>query len=239
MPIATMRSAWADSHATYVAIKGGTPTHTHAHMDVGSFILEANGVRWALDAGREDYDRMRSANLTVFNCAQDSTRWSTFRDGPDGHNILRFDGAQQLVDGSAGIRALPDEDGSVGNVVELTPLYRKQVALVQRRIQLHVDRSVTIRDEWTAGDQATEVTWQWLTRANGTATLDGFLLKQSGTELHLRATSNAQLAFSIEDVSQPENIFDSPNPGVSRLIIRLKTQPRENGWLSVKATPGV
>jgi hypothetical protein len=238
-PIAAMRSAWSDPRSTYVAIKGGTPNHSHAHMDVGSFILEANGIRWALDLSAESYDRIRAANLTIWDYTQDSTRWSTFRDGPEGHNILRFNGARQQVNGSAGISALLDENGSMGNLVDLTSLYRDQVGQVQRRIQLHADRSVTIKDEWTAGDRVTEVTWQWLTRANVKATPDGFLLKQSGTELHLRATSKAELTFSIEDVSQHENIFDSPNPGVSRLIIRLKTGPRENSWLSVAATPGV
>ena len=30
-------------------------------MDVGSFIFEADGVRWAIDMGGEDYDRLENA----------------------------------------------------------------------------------------------------------------------------------------------------------------------------------
>ena len=114
LPIAVMRSAWNDPLATFVAIKGGTPNHSHAHMDVGSFVLEADGVRWAIDLGTESYDKMRAAKLDLWSYAQTSTRWTTFRVGPEGHNILRFDGAQQLIDGKADIRELSARDGAVG-----------------------------------------------------------------------------------------------------------------------------
>ncbi|MBC8138772.1 MAG: heparinase II/III family protein, partial [Fibrella sp.] len=63
LPVAVLRSAWDDPNATYLAIKGGTPNQSHGHMDVGSFVLEAGGVRWALDLGTESYDKMRAAKL--------------------------------------------------------------------------------------------------------------------------------------------------------------------------------
>lgn len=236
-PLAVMRSAWNDSRATYLAVKGGSANHSHAHMDAGSFLLEAGGVRWAVDLGAEDYGKMRAGKLDLWNYSQDSTRWKTFRVGPEGHNILRFDGAQQRVDGKAEISELPDEHGGVGNLVTLTPLYRGQVERVGRRVRLRADQSVSIDDEWTTGEHATEVSWQWLTCAATTVTQDGFELKQNGETLRLRATSPAKLSFIVEDVSQPENNFDSPNPGLSRLIIRLQTPAKNDGQLSVTASP--
>jgi len=68
-------------------------------MDAGSFILEANGVRWALDLGGEDYNKMRAAKLDLWNYSQNSNRWTTFRPGPESHNILRFNNARQDVSG--------------------------------------------------------------------------------------------------------------------------------------------
>jgi hypothetical protein len=144
----------------------------------------------------------------------------------------------QQVDGKAEISALPDENGSMGNLVELTPLYRDQVTHVQRSVRLNADRSMTIADEWTTSERATEVSWQWLTRANATATANGFKLKQVGKTLRLRAISSTKLTLIVEDVSKPKNSFDSPNPGLSRLIIRLQTPAQTNGWLSVTALPG-
>ncbi|MBC8009868.1 MAG: heparinase, partial [Burkholderiales bacterium] len=92
-PVAILRSAWNDPAATWFAIKGGTANYSHGHMDSGSFVLEAGGVRWALDPEIEDYLDVRSrTGLThgqFFSYAQDSQRWAHFRLGPEGNNLLR------------------------------------------------------------------------------------------------------------------------------------------------------
>ena len=234
-PQAVMRSAWDDPRATFVGIKAGKADDSHAHMDIGSFILEADGVRWAVDLGRESYPHARAngiSNTELFSTKQESKRWSIFRCGPESHNLLRFDNAPQRVDAKAEIR--PNEGGFI---VDLTPVVRDQVTTARRQFTIRADRSVIIRDEWQAGDKATEVTWRWLTQATVTSGPDGFLLKQSGESLRLRAQASAPLTFEIEDVSQPRNKFDSANPGLRRLIIRLTTPRRSDGSISVTASP--
>ncbi|HEX9958623.1 MAG TPA: heparinase II/III family protein, partial [Fibrella sp.] len=222
LPIAVMRSAWNDPLATFVAIKGGTPNHSHAHMDVGSFVLEADGVRWAIDLGTESYDKMRAAKLDLWSYAQTSTRWTTFRVGPEGHNILRFDGAQQLIDGKADIRELSARNGAVGNVVDLTPLYAGQVAKAQRTIRLNVDRTVNLDDEWTTANEPVAASWQWLTKASVSRIPNGLLLQQDGRSLELvfKINNNGSGTYTIdiEDVSPARNPQDSPNPGLTRLV---------------------
>ena len=233
-PQAVMRSAWDDPRATFVGIKAGKADDSHAHMDIGSFILEADGIRWAVDLGRESYPHARAngiSNTDLFRTTKDSKRWSIFRCGPESHNLLRFDNAPQRVDATAEI--LPSENGFI---VELTPVVADQVVHARRHFTLHPDSSVTIRDEWKTGDKATEVSWQWLTQATATTAPDGFVLKQAGESLHLRATASSPLTFAIEDVSQPRNKFDSPNPSLSCLLIRLNTPSRSAGSISVTAS---
>jgi len=75
-------------------------------------------TRRALDLGTESYDKMRAAKLDLWNYAQTSSRRNTFRVGPEGHNILRFNGEQQQIDGKAEITLLPTPPGSSGNVVD-------------------------------------------------------------------------------------------------------------------------
>lgn len=240
LPLAVLRSAWNDPRATYLAIKGGTPNHSHAHMDVGSFILEMNGVRWALDLGTESYDRMRAAKLDLWNYSQGSSRWTTFRVGPEGHNIPRFDGAPQVASGKAEIRALPDEGGVMGNVVELSPLYRGQVENVQRQVRMFPDRSVTVVDEWKTGARAVTYTFQWLTRAKVTVLppTPGLLrLEQGGETLHLRVESPGEFQVESEDVSGSRAPQDSPNPGLSRIRIRQACAAGSAGRLQVTAAP--
>ncbi|NJK99000.1 MAG: heparinase, partial [Bacteroidales bacterium] len=48
-PVCLMRTSWNDPNAIYVGFKAGSPSVNHGHMDIGSFIMEADGVRWASD----------------------------------------------------------------------------------------------------------------------------------------------------------------------------------------------
>ncbi|MBC8134375.1 MAG: heparinase II/III family protein, partial [Fibrella sp.] len=238
LPVAVLRSAWGDPNATYLAIKGGTPNQSHGHMDVGSFVFEAGGVRWALDLGTESYDKMRAAKLDLWNYSQTSSRWSTFRVGPEGHNLPRFDGALQDITGKAEISPLPDMDGIIGDTLDLTPLYRGQVKRVQRTVRMRPDHSVSLTDEWTTGDRPVRYSWQWLTTATVTRTEDGVLLQQAGRSLNLRVTSPAVFTVETEDVSQPRGIQDSPNSNLRRLVIRLETAARSHGKIEVECTLG-
>lgn len=49
--VGSMRSAWNDPNATFVGFKGGDNTYNHADADLGTFMLDALGVRWAEDLG--------------------------------------------------------------------------------------------------------------------------------------------------------------------------------------------
>src|SRR6185295_7886257 len=54
--LAFFRSAWNDKSALYVGFKGGDNAANHAHLDLGTFVLDALGQRWAVDLGPDDYD---------------------------------------------------------------------------------------------------------------------------------------------------------------------------------------
>ena len=59
-PVAMMRTSWTDSNAIYVGMKGGSVSVNHAHMDIGSFVMDADGVRWAMDFGMQGYESLES-----------------------------------------------------------------------------------------------------------------------------------------------------------------------------------
>jgi hypothetical protein len=191
--------------------------------------------------GGESYDKMRAAKLDLWNYSQNSSRWTTFRPGPEGHNILRFNNARQDISGLAEIRELPDNKGVLGNVVDLTSIYKSQVNKVTRTVRLFPDHSFTIQDQWVSGSTGVSVTFQWLTSAKATLTPTGVLLEQQGKSLKL----NIELPDSkqipeiiVEDVSEPQNVQDSPNPGISRILIRLKTPANKQSVLKITAIPG-
>ena len=235
--LAAFRSAWNDPRATYLAMKGGTPNGSHAHMDVGSFVLDADGVRWAIDLGTENYDLMRAAKIELWNYKQEGTRWSVFRCGPESHNVLRFDAALQTSAGFAPV-APAKSDGIGAAVVDLSSIYPVATTAVTRRVEMHADRSVAIADAWTAGPNDVAVTFQWMTRADVTIAGDRVTLRQSGESLALRVEASSPIAIRVDDVSAPRGPQDSPNPGVKRIVIALKTDANAKGTLTVRVTPG-
>lgn len=240
-PVAVLRSAWNDPAATWFAIKGGTANYSHAHMDAGSFVFEAAGVRWAIDPFIDDYqdvqNRSGMTHADLFSYAQESRRWAVFRIGPEGHNILRVNGARQNVDGHATISPIHENTAGASVEVDLTATYAGQVAALHRQATLHPDRSLELLDTWQASiDHPAEITWQWLTAAHATPEPGGVLLAQSGQTLHLRVAEADHVRIEIQPVATLlSNQYDSPDPGWTRLVLHVATKAGATGRLQVTA----
>ena len=87
-PVAVFRSSWTDPDALYLACKGGRADLSHGHMDVGSFVLEADGVRWAIDLGNQSYHSLESKGIRLWDDGQKGQRWKVFRLNNRSHNTL-------------------------------------------------------------------------------------------------------------------------------------------------------
>jgi hypothetical protein len=99
------------------------------------------------------------------------------------------------------------------------------------------DKSVSLSDNWTAGDHPVQATFQWLTTATVTRIPGGVLLTQAGRSLRLEIEASATATIEIEDVSEPRHPQDSPNFGLRRLVVGVATAKRQHGWITVKAVP--
>jgi hypothetical protein len=210
MPVATYR--WGPQDF-FLGIKGGSVGLSHSHMDVGSFVFEALGERWAIDPGMQDYESLESAGVDLWNESdQASQRWQVFRIGLESHNVLRFDGMPQLLRKEASVTFTEKEC-----VVDISPLCAAPILSARRRFVLHPD-GFSIEDAWTAENEVVAIS-QWLTRANIRRDGNAVILEQNGKRVRLEADS-AGASFAVEDVSQPANTFDAANPGLTRLTLR-------------------
>ncbi len=239
-PIAVLRSSWSDPLATWLAIKGGTAHHSHAHMDAGSFVLEALGVRWALDPVRDNYSFLRAAGYKqeeIFNYVQDSKRWKVFRLGPEGHNILRFNGAPQNVDGHAAVGPIRESTDGATVELDLSPSYAGQVASAHRSATLRPDASIVLTDTWTTLEKPVEVTWQWLTRAVVTPEPGGVRLEQDGKGLRLRVEGDNPRVDIQQASSLLDPKIDSPLPEHTRITISISSPANATASLRVTAVP--
>ena len=215
-PVTILRSAWDDT-ATYVGIKGGSPGANHGHMDAGSFVLEMDGVRWAIDLGSDSYHGLESKGIDLWNRKQDSERWTVFRLNNLSHNTLVVDGQLQLVKGRAPITAFSDEARGAYTVIDLAPVYEGQLAAAKRGVKL-VGTAVLVQDEAGALEQTASVRWGMVTRAE-VALLDdaAALLKQDGRALLVRVLSPQGARLKLYETENPPREYDARNPN-TRMI---------------------
>lgn len=237
-PVAMHRSDWSP-RAIYASILGGSPGSNHAHMDIGAFLFEADGVRWAHDLGMQNYGRVEALGLNLWDRAQDSDRWRLFRYGTSGHNTLTIDGANQRVDGHAPLLAFSTDAREPFSVVDMTSLYAGQATSVIRGIRLPSRQHLVVVDELRGVAPGAAIRWAMNTRAavrvgtNGVASLT-----QDGQTLTIHLLEPANTNWQVLDVSTPRQTFDEANPGMSQLASTVHASELGNPRLVVLLETG-
>lgn len=237
-PIAVFRSSWTDPAAAYLAVKGGTASSNHAHMDAGSFIYEADGVRWAIDLGSQDYNRMESRGLNIFDRSQNSDRWKIFRHSNLSHNTLTVNGKLHNVRGVSSLVRFRGDTPRPHAVVVMSDVFKDQLAHAARGVTLLENRAALIQDEWKAGNETATVRWamlapgkvEFLSPATARLTEKG---KTLTFDLHCPKPVHLK-TYSTE----PPAEWDEPNPNTYLLGFEMELEPDEEICLSIILTPG-
>lgn len=229
-PVAFHRSSW-EPNATYAAIKGGSPSVNHAHMDIGSYVIDAGGTRWADDLGMQDYNSLESKGIALWGRNQDSERWKVFRLGTSAHSVLMVNGEQQRVEGNAPV--ISARSGST--VLDLAEVYRGQLSQARRGIRLLPDGAVLVQDELTpAGAGPAKVRWAMVTKAD--VRVDGpgrATLTRDGRTLRFQVVEPAGAALRIYSTDPPPAETDAPNPGTRILGFEITAAPGEAQRIAV------
>ena len=213
VPVAVYR--WGESNC-FLGVKGGAVGLSHSHMDVGSFVFEASGVRWAVDTGMQDYADLEAAGVNLWNeKQQDSGRWQVFRIGAESHNVFRIENRAQLLFQSAPLYA---SDESC--IVDIGRLYGEPLTTARRCFELH-SAGFSIEDSWAARSPV-RATSQWLTFATVERNGPSVVLRQNGKTLRLEVSGTAPVSIDIENIDHPVRWFDAPNPGLKRVSFRSR-----------------
>jgi hypothetical protein len=214
-PLAVARGSWTDPRAFYLALKGGAAELNHAHMDAGSFVYEASGVRWAIDLGMQEYESLESKGIDLWNKSQQSQRWTVFRLNNTSHNTLTLGGEPHRVAGHATLRGF---EGDAPAVIDLTPVFAGQASRVERSFRLLPGDGVAVGDVLAGLRPGLEVRWQMATRA--AITVDGrtATLQQDGRRLTATLHAPTGATWQVRSADPAPNSYDAPNPGVRFLF---------------------
>lgn len=232
-PVVSMRSGW-DADAVFAAIRGGSPDTNHAHMDVGAFVFDADGVRWAASLGVQAYHSLESRGLDIWNRSQESDRWRVFRMSNHSKNTLVVDGRLQKVTGFAPIERAGLRADHPFAIVDLTPVYEGQAAVARRGIKMLGDRGILVQDELKATGRPAEVRWGMVTRTKIEQLGPGHLrLSEAGKTLTMRLAAPKGASFTLIQTAQPPADFDAPNPGTQMIAVVVKLAAEEEARIVV------
>lgn len=216
MPLITFRSAWDDPQSLFLGAKGGRNMDEHAHLDLGNFELEALGMQWAIDLGRDDYNLPGYFDNQTLN---KSKRWTYYRCNSHSHNVPMINNKDQLVAGDAVIISHSENVEEPHITFDLTRAYSHDANSVIREIKIINNRkAVQVTDVFNLKEQS-DIYWGMTTPAfihildNGEA-----LLSMRGKSLIARIASPSGLSFYSESCYQapPQNA----NSGFSRLMVK-------------------
>ena len=211
-PVAMMRTSWTDPNAIYLGFKSGSPSVNHGHMDVGSFIMEADGVRWSSDPGMQNYESLESKGMSIFGRTQDAQRWTIYRMNNHSHNVITIDNQHQQVKGYGKIDAYSDAEAFSYVVSDISSVYDGQMKQVVRGVAMKDGKYVVVRDEVETLGKETKLKWAMFTFADVELGENSAILNQDNKKLYIQVKSPSNVEMKTWS-TVPTNDYDAPNPG--------------------------
>ncbi|MFQ6133427.1 MAG: heparinase II/III family protein [Armatimonadota bacterium] len=208
--VAFLRSAWEDPSAIFVGFKGGNNRANHSHLDLGSFVLDALGQRWALDLGGDNY------NLPGYF---GGNRWTYYRLRTEGHNTLVLAGENQDPRAQAPIVAFLSTRNRAFAVADLSQAYAAQAKRVRRGMALLNRRYVLIQDEIEA-EEPVEVVWAMHTKAQIAPAGAAATLSLGDARVLARIVEPTGAEFQVLSANPPRP--QAQQPDVRKLAVSLE-----------------
>ena len=219
--VGTMRTSWDHARATFLGFKGGNNQAPHCDLDLGSFVFDALGTRWAEELGGDSYGLDG-----YFDFAEQ--RWQYYRKRAEGQNTIVINpdaGPDQEIHATAEItRYDASIDASYG-IVDISEAYTDHTTAATRGFALWDDRRCgLIRDELET-EAPVDLYWFMHTEANVEIGDGVASLTRNGEQLTVYPVeSDARL-----EVTGASPLPTSPNPsgqaaneGVKKVVIMLE-----------------
>lgn len=228
--LAIFRSAWNQTNAVFLGFKAGSNEVNHAHLDLGSFVLDADGVRWSHDLGPDNY------NLPAYFGAK---RWSYYRLNNLSHSTLTLGDALQDPRAAAPLVRYLSTPERAHAVADLTAAYPKKSEKLLRGVALLDRQQVLVQDDIHGLAPGVTLTWRMLTEASVRIEEQGRVatLTQKGRTLRLDLLAPGAAVFTTR-AARPPTSEERQNTGFSEVRIELPGAPQPSDVrVAVTLTP--
>ncbi|HEY9756632.1 MAG TPA: heparinase II/III family protein [Oculatellaceae cyanobacterium] len=231
--LVTMRTGWHQDDS-FVAFKGGDNTSHHAHLELGTFVFDRDGVRWVSQLGVENYDL---PGYFENRKSPSSKRWTYYRCATAGQNTVVVNHRNQDTSARAYIVDAQDTDKSPENQMlrKTLPDFKdfelEELDMSEAYKSLGIDRYTrtfalsrskqgpllvidTINDRTSV-----QAVWQVHTNTDVRMVGDSaFQLKASGKSMRIEVLEPRDAKLSVDEVSLAAPQYKSN--GVKRLAVR-------------------
>ncbi len=224
--MAIMRSAYLDPDATFAAIKSGYNYTNHGDLDIGTFVFDAMGERWAEELGPGDYGAPQYfAGLVGFG------RWQVYRKRAEGQNTLVINPDKTPDDqyALAEVEISSFQETSHGGkaIIDMTEAYCLNGAKsVVREFEMFDNHSKLRITDTISCPNKSEIYWFMHTKATIEILDEGKTAKLTIGDKSLRATlDDCDGTFSVMDAVRLDGTvseYDKDNTGIQKLTVHLE-----------------
>lgn len=214
-PVVLIHDNWKmDINDKFLGIKGGKASTSHGHMDAGSFVYDAFGVRWSADLGLQSYGTLEPY-INLWDMNDGSERWTSFRYNNFNHSTLTINDSYHKASGEAKITGLVNANGKKGATIDMTGPLSNEVESASRSIYMEGNKLYIVDDITAKDTKDAKVRWTLVSRAEPTYEYGKMTLEStSGKIMYLTAATAKGKKPSMKTWSTVSaNSWDASNSG--------------------------
>lgn len=222
--IVAVRSAFLDKNAIYAGIKGGYNYTNHGDLDVGTFVYEALGERWAEELGRGSYD---APNYFVNLPA--GGRWKNYCKRAEGQNTLvinpKMSADDQYPLATGHFTSYSCNESGTVCTLDMSECYcMNGVIKAERTFNINSDCSeFTLTDDVVCAVPS-EIYWFMHTKAQIDISEDGktAILTKNGKKVKVSLSGDGSFSVMNAEALNGAYEYDSQYPDIQKLTVKIK-----------------
>lgn len=223
-PLVLMRSEYLDENATFAGIKGGYNFTNHGDLDIGSFVFDSMGERWAEELGPGSYDAPG-----YFMNLPAGGRWNNYCKRAEGQNTLVINPNATLDDqyvlAQADFTSFETNDDGGCALLDMTDAYRMNGCIkAERGFELYNNRtSLKITDNVKCIVKS-DIYWFMHTKADIAISEDGKNAILTINDKQMKASLLADGEFSVMAATalKGEYEYDADYSNINKLTVHLE-----------------
>ncbi len=223
-PLVLMRSAYLDKNATFAGIKGGYNFINHGDLDIGTFVFDALGERWAEELGPGAYD---APNYFLNTPA--GGRWKNYSKRAEGQNTLVINPNMTLDDqyvlAECDFESFDETNEGGIAVLDMTDAYRMNGATkVKRVFLLHNNYSYLSIVDTVKCLIPSEIYWFMHTKADIEISEDGktAILTLNGKKIKAVLPDDGEFSVMEAEGLKGKYEYDEDYSDIKKLTVHLE-----------------